>query len=217
MSEELLLRTFDCRRSYLQQWGNIDRDLLAPLMNPSLMGGPRWPALRQSWQVVRNGARTVIISDGLSDAFDDEIEPSTGFGIEILAETADPLPHQLPRSWLFELVYAVSQQAAAHGGFRELIDELGLLSLEIQAPSQLRSVASPAGNVGILLGLTAPGRETTWHLPAGRAKVVTAKLLMPAELEYVAENFEEGRGKLQSLFTASGSYHLSSPQRASAI
>jgi len=40
--------------------------------NPALLGGPKWPALRQAFRVVRRKTGNVILaSDGLSDPFDD--------------------------------------------------------------------------------------------------------------------------------------------------
>ena len=217
MSEEFLQRTFDARTAYLGRIGNVDDYLLAPLINPAFMGGPAWPSFRQSWRTVRNGAQTVIASDGLSDSFENQGELNTGFGIEIVGESADALPDHLQMSWLFAVVYEVSQQAAAHGGFRALIDEMGMFSMEIKAPNELESLANTAGNVGLLLGLRSPTLELEWELPAGLVKAVTVKVLQPAELAYVVENDEAGRNHLEELFAADRTYHLSSLHRSSVI
>lgn len=213
MNEEFLLQTFQAREAYLRQMGAVDELLLAPLMNPAFMGGPVWPSLRQSWRTVRNGRRTIIVSDGLSDPFDSETEPSVGFGIEVLGETADPLPDQLQGSWLFAVVYAVSQQSAAHGGFRGLIDELGVLSMEIRAPAELQPLANSDGNLGLFLGLRSPKLPLEWELPAGLVKVVTVKVLQPTELAYAVDQDSEGRVRLREMFSADGTYHLSSLSR----
>lgn len=217
MSEEFLQQTFDARTTYLRQMGEVDDMLLAPLINPAFMGGPAWPSFRQSWRVVRNGKRTIVVSDGLSDPFEDQAEPSVGFGLEVLGETADPLPGELQASWLFSVVYAISQQVAGHGGLRELVDELGLLSMEIDAPSGLQSVANDNGMVGVLMGLRPPKMPIDWDLPAGLVKVLTVKVLHPDELDYVAEEYEVGRDRLKELFVADGSYHRSSLTRPPAV
>src|SRR5262245_46697018 len=125
MNEDLLLRTYEARESYLGRMGSVNPLVLAPLMNPTFLGGPRWPALRQAWRVVNDGRRTAIVSDGLSDPFDDRDEQNTGLGLEFVGETEDPLPDPIHQGWLFHIVYEVSQQAAEHGGFSELLDELG--------------------------------------------------------------------------------------------
>lgn len=213
MDEEFLQATFDARSEYLRQLGVVNDDLLAPLINPHFMGGPRWPAMRQSWRTIRNGSRTIIVSDGLSDSFDEEQEPGVGLGIEVLGETTDVVPVSPQQSWLFEVVYEVSQQAAHHGGFRELIDDLGVVSMEIKAPSGLASLATEEGRVGLLLGIPLPGMPHEWSLPGGFLKVVTVKVLHPSELAYAVEQGDAGRELLKQRFEADGTHHVSSLTR----
>ena len=52
--------------------GQVDSDVLSHIINPTFMGGPRWPALRQAFAVIRRPeTQTVVLaSDGLSDPFD---------------------------------------------------------------------------------------------------------------------------------------------------
>jgi hypothetical protein len=208
--EQFLFKTFDAREAYLRQMGDVDEMLLAPLVNPGLVGGPRWPSLRESWRTVRKPGRTIVVSDGLSDPFEEDGEPNVGYGIEVLGETSDEVSGEIQAGWLFSVVYAVSQQAAAHGGFRDLIDELGVLSMEINAPSELRSWANTEGRIGLLLGIGSSELPLEWELPAGSVKVVTAKLLHPDELAYAIENDEAGREELCRRFAAEGSHHVSS-------
>jgi hypothetical protein len=218
MADEAVLQaTYEARDKYVSSLGVVNPDVLAPLINPSFMGGPMWPNLRQAWRVVRRGANTIVISDGLSDPFSDEPEPNAGFGIEVLAETADPMPEQVQAGWLFDLVYQVSQQCAAHGGVRDLIDELGLLSLELPMSEVLRPVATSNTRAGVLLGLAAPDMQTDFASPGGSVRVVTAKLLCPSELEYAASNAKAGRDELARRFAADGMQHRSSMLRKAVI
>jgi hypothetical protein len=218
MADEALLQaTYEARDRFVSGLGNVNPNVLAPLMNPSFMGGPRWPDLRQAWRVVRSGANTIVISDGLSDPFSDEPAPNAGFGLEVLAETPDPMPEPLPASWLFELVYLVSQQCAGHGGVRDLIDELGLLSLELPAADVFQPVATPNNRAGVLLGLAEPGMATEFTVPGGSVRVVTAKLLWPSELAHAASHGEAGREDLAKRFAADGTHHRSSLSRKAVI
>lgn len=218
MADEAFLQaTYEARDEFVNSLGAAAPDVIAPLINPSFMGGPRWPDLRQAWRVIRRGANTIVVSDGLSDPFSDEPEPNAGFGIEVLAETADPMPEQLQARWLFNLVYQVSQQCAAHGGVRELIEELGLLSLELPMSEVLRPVATSNNRAGVLLGLAAPGMRTEFALPGGSVRVVTAKLLWPSELDYAASNGNAGRETLAQRFAADGTHHWSSMSRKAVI
>jgi hypothetical protein len=167
---------------------------------------------------VRNGPRTILFSDGLSDPFAGEDGPNTGFGIEVVGETADALNERLELSWLYAVINEVSQQAAAYGVFRRRIDELGLISMGIEAlTDQLAALAGPGGHVGLLLGLQPPGWPMEWHLPGGSVKLVTVKLLQPAELAFVLKRGEAGREHLRDLFASDGSNHVSSLSRPSVV
>ncbi|MGP9666399.1 hypothetical protein ACT3TY_17485 [Halomonas sp. AOP22-C1-8] len=106
--------------------GELDDDVLAPLVNPSFMGGPCWPSLRQSWRVIRKPSSTIVASDGLSDPFEDERIP-LGFKIEVCAEAPEAFEN-VAGSWLFELVYQVSQLVAQHGQVYELLQKYQSLS-----------------------------------------------------------------------------------------
>lgn len=218
MADEATLQaTYEARDRFVHSLGQADADVLAPLINPSFMGGPMWPDLRQAWRVVRRGANTIIISDGLSDPFSDALDPNVGFGVEVLAETTDALPEQLQTTWLFDLVYQVSQQCAAHGGVRDLIEELGLLSLELPMSDVLQAVATRNNRAGVLLGLAAPDLETEFELPGGMVRVVTAKLLWPSELDHAATSGSAAREDLAQRFASDGTYHRSSMSRKPVI
>ena len=71
-AEKVLEASYHARDVCWQQLGTVDPDVLGHIINPAFMGGPRWPALRQAFRVVRRPNGNVIIaSDGLSDPFDD--------------------------------------------------------------------------------------------------------------------------------------------------
>jgi hypothetical protein len=211
--EALLQQTYVARDRYLCGLGVVEPDVLAPLVNPTFMGGPMWPDLRQAWRVIHRTGSTAVISDGLSDPFSDEADQNVGFGIEVLAESSDRLTSPLQDSWLFDVAYQVSQQCAAHGGVCDLIDRLGLISLELPLSDALEPVATSNGRAGVLLGVAAPDIPLYFHLPSGRVRVLTAKVLWPSELEYAIENGKVGREALAKYFASDGSHHRSSLQR----
>jgi hypothetical protein len=215
--EAFLQSTYAARDEFVNRLGQVSPDVLAPLMNPTFMGGPPWPDLRQAWRVIAREKGTLIISDGLSDPFSEEVEPNAGFGIEVLAESSDSMPDQLQTSWLFDLTYQVSQQCANHGGVRDLIDELGLISLELPLSPALQPVATPNDTAGVLLGVAPPDFPVTFDLPGGSVRVVTAKLLWPSELDFAVEHGTAGREELARRFAADGTHHRSSLSRKSAV
>jgi len=215
--EQLLQQTYAARDAALRQWGEVDPLVHAPIINPAFRGGARWPSLRQAFRVIRDGANTIVCSDGLADPFDDEEEPNIGFGVEILCETSDPEDGSVVNDWPSWIAYDVAQQAAHHGGFRELIDELGVLSMEINNRFGPDEMATPENRIGLLLGLSAPNRNTEWAFPAGTVKVVTVKVLHPSELAFVVNEGQAGRERLRDLFAETGTHHVSSATRAAVV
>jgi hypothetical protein len=90
--------------------------------------------------------------------------------------------------------------------------------MEIEAlMGELDSVANSAGRVGLLLGLEPREWSMEWQLPGGSVKLVTVKLLKPAELAFVVERGKAGREQLRDSFMADGSGHVSSLSRPSVV
>lgn len=204
--------TYAARDAFARSLGEVSPDVLAPLINPGLMGGPLWPDTRQAFLVIRRQGHTLIMSDGLADPFAEDPEPNPGFGLEVLAETGDALAEPLQGSWLFDLVYQVAQQCAFHGGVRELIDRLGVVSLELPLTPPLEPVATSNDTAGVLLHPLPPDYPGGFEVPGGAVRIVTAKLLWPSEIEFAATG-KAAREDLARRFVADGSLHRSSLTR----
>ena len=70
--EDLLEKSSRAREAVWQQLGSLEPLVLSHLVSPTLSGGPKWPALRQAFRLVRRPNGNIILaSDGLSDPFDD--------------------------------------------------------------------------------------------------------------------------------------------------
>lgn len=70
--EDLLEKSSRAREAVWQELGSLEPLVLSHLVSPTLSGGPKWPALRQAFRLVRRPNGNVILaSDGLSDPFDD--------------------------------------------------------------------------------------------------------------------------------------------------
>lgn len=208
--------TFAAREEFWSSLGKLESHVLAPLVNPSFMGGPRWPAMRQSWRTIHRGKNIAIVSDGLTDPFDDAEEPSIGFGYEMFAETNDKLDDNLAASWLFHVVYQLAQIGAHHHEWiANAIEEFGVFTLEIGSNGLLEPVETDQGRAGILIGIAPPNVPTKFELPGGTARLLVAKLITPAELSHVLENGDKGREELASKIEKSKSPHVSSLERKS--
>lgn len=71
--DELLEQSSAARERVWRSLGSLEPFALGQSPgSSSLMTGPKWPAVRQSFRVIhRPGGNVMICSDGLSDPFDD--------------------------------------------------------------------------------------------------------------------------------------------------
>lgn len=75
LHEQNCQRTYELRRATWSAWGELDSDVLAPMINPAFMGAPRWPNLRRAYCASRQDGKVLLATDGLSDPFDSPDEP----------------------------------------------------------------------------------------------------------------------------------------------
>lgn len=214
---DLFENTAKCRDTFYASLGQLEPDVIAHLINPSFMGGPTWPALRQAYNIIRCSDSVIIASNGLSDPFDDWDEINSGFEIEIFAETKQPLGSDVAASWLFKLVYAVSQQAAHNGQFKSFIEAHEVITMEVCSEAGLERLENTNGNIGIILGVEHPNRKKYVDFPGASVAIVTVQLLTPDELDYVVEHRANGRRKIHQLLKEKGHYHFCNPDRESVL
>ncbi len=107
----------------------------------------------------------MLVSDGLSDPFHDLQEDANvnGYGLEFYIET--PVSDigldvaEIKTSWQYQLLFTVCSMAAGHGGIRQIIDHMNLLSTEAEGvadsiPSEFKQdTVNSQSRVGALLGL----------------------------------------------------------------
>lgn len=217
--DSLISKSGEVREAAWAAWGTVEPDVITHLLNPSLMGGPRWPAMRQAYRVARAGTETLIASDGLSDPFEDGSR--NGFGLEIFAVTDEPLAQAAP-SWLFDAVWQMSQFCAQHGGVADLLDELKLVTTElygVKLPEEhAPRFVNEAGRVAVLLGMQPAGRlPFRIDGPLSPIRLVNLKLLTLPELAFVLQGGDGARAELARRFESQGSPLRSSLTRDSVV
>ena len=200
--KSLLERSFDARAAAWSGWGRLETDVLSHAVNPSLTGGPRWPAMRQAYRVARKGKVVLVASDGLSDPYEDEDDDEVtgdenGVGLELFAATDDPVDRPDVRdpvrsvgaTWLHDLVFQTSQIAAQHGTLGPMLDELGLVTLElwnVKIPeTHHERFFNSAGRTTVLLSAGAAPIPTRIAGPLSPIRLVHVQLLTLAELGFV--------------------------------
>ena len=203
--------------------GTMDADVLAPLVNPAFMGGPRWPSLRQAWRVIRRPDSVIIASDGLSDPFedDDDVFVPRGHLLEVCIEA--PLAafdgDQVQASWLFDVIYQISQNVADHGSIDLLLQRHGSVSMVLDVQDAPEGLEDENEQVGVLLAQGASTIPPLFATPYGEVMLLTATVLQPAELAYISEAADKAQSRrdLAAALAASPTGHLSVAKRPAVI
>ena len=211
------------RDAFYATLGTVDADVLAPLVNPAFMGGPRWPSLRQAWRVIRRPDSIVIASDGLSDPFedDDDVFVPRGHLLEVCIEAplaafdGDPVQ----ASWLFDVIYQISQNVADHGSIDLLLQRHGSVSMVLDVQDAPEGLEDENEQVGVLLAQGASTIPPLFATPYGEVMLLTATVLQPAELVYISEAADKAQSRrdLAAALAASPSGHLSVAKRPAVI
>jgi hypothetical protein len=218
MSTEIYDQTNEARDKLFSSLGKVDSDVIGHIINPAFMGGPQWPSLRQAFSVIRSGKSIKIASNGLSDPFDDMAEPNNGFRLEVIAETKEKLGSDISSTWLFKLVYAISQQAAHSGQIAEFVATHGVVTMELYAEDcGLEELQNKDGMVGVILGVESPDMPKSIKFPAEEIVLVSVQILTPDELDYVSEKRAEGRNHIHELLQKKGIYHRIKLNRKSVL
>jgi hypothetical protein len=204
-------QTDAARHAFWRTLGRLDEEVIIPIV----VGGP-WPARREVWRVIhRPKEHTLLVTDGLSDFFVAQAEPSVGFGLELALETNEPLG-EVDKSWPLLLLERVGNEVAVHERVREKLKS-GFMSMEVAGKDMPEPLLTQDGRVGVLLGVeagTLPGR---FSMPAGEVRLVTVKALMPSELAYLLEHGKPGREELIRRFHQEGHGHLSRAWRRAVL
>ena len=220
---QMLATACAARDAFYASLGDVDADVLAPLVNPAFMGGPRWPSLRQAWRVIRRADTVILASDGLSDPFedDDDVFVPRGHLLEVCIEA--PLSafdgQAVAQSWLFDAIYQVSQNVADHGSIDLLVQRHGSVSMVLDVQEAPTGLEDEHGQVGVLLAQGTATIPPSFDTPYGEVMLLTATVLQPAELAHIgnAADKAQSRRDLAAALAASPTGHLSVAQRPAVI
>lgn len=210
-SRELLETADTARATVWRTLGQLDEDLSMPMAMNSA-----WPGHRQLWGVIRRpSGNTLLVTQGLSDPFIETLEPSVGFGLELLLEV-DASVKDISKGWPLLLLGRVAETLAEQAPIREAVKG-DLVSLEVSGKGLPKSLVTEDGTVAVLLGLESRTLPVSFTNPYGEVRLVPVKLLLPAERTYLVEHGAQGPSLLARRFAEKGEEHLSRPRRKSVV
>lgn len=218
--DQLVARSREARAETFSKIGKLHDFILEDDASSLPASVANWPAARQRFRVIvrPRGKTLLLVSDGLSDPFDDLQEDSNvnGYGLEFYVET--PVSEigldiaEIKSSWQFQLLSTVCAMAAGHGGIRQIIDHMDLLSTEAEGisesiPSESRqSIVNSQSRVGALLGLADERQDNNRvpkmidGMPLTDVRLVNVKLIQLQELKLITDLGADGRSQLARLF-----------------
>ncbi|CAM4492764.1 imm11 family protein [Corallococcus exiguus] len=175
---------------------------------PPVVGGP-WPGKRQCWESMRRtDGGMLIVTDGLSDPFSAILDhPTAGFGLELAIETPEPLG-EVWKSWPVHLLERVAYEVAEFEKLRVSLAN-GTLSMEVDGVGMPETLVTPEGRVAVLIGMETDSLPSRFALPGGEVRLLTVKVLMPAELKWLLQQGKCAAAELIHRFKAAGETHLS--------
>lgn len=216
--DALVSRVGEQRSAAWRTIGDLDADVVAHLINPAFMGGPRWPALRQAFAKITLADGTALIaSDGLSDPFDDATDAGWGAEVYLAAPLAEVPVGGLAAHWQFSVIYQVAQNIA--NGIADLggmLAQYGALSMGIpglDVPDDWRE----GDETGVLIGVPHPTVPASIELETGRVSFVSVVVLLPAELRHILAGGAQARRDLAARMATLDPAALADENRASLI
>ncbi|AZJ32081.1 hypothetical protein SAMN05444344_1934 [Tenacibaculum mesophilum] len=221
--EQHFQRSSEIRNEYWQQTGTPFSDVIGSMINPTFLGGPKWPSLRQAHIGINTDNETIIATDGLSDPYDDydtnsENQTYNGIGLELYAISGNKYEdiQQVIDSWEFKVIRRASNIAAANPNISYTINDYTYISTTIDSSELPEYFVNEDEEVGILLGLKNNSISDSLKLSIEEIALVNITHLTPKELAYILENGAEGRNKVAELLT-NKNFHKLTSQRESVI
>nr|WP_281422457.1 suppressor of fused domain protein [Aquimarina litoralis] len=186
------------------------------MINPSFLGGPRWPSLRQAHIGIKTANGTVIATDGLSDPYDDfdtneENQGYNGIGIELYAITDNIYTdiQQVIDSWEFSILKQVSNMAAFNPNISYTLNDYTYISSTINGNGLPEIFLGENGEVGVLLGLKNNEISDKIALSIEEISLVSVVVLTKNELDHIMKNGADGRKEIADKLIEKGYYKLS--------
>jgi hypothetical protein len=202
--------------------GTVDPDVVAHLINPAFMGGPRWPGLRQAFRkITRPDGLAIVASDGLADPYLDDPSAGPGLGAELYLASSDfggTAVGDLRDLWQFDTVYQVAQNIASMSiELGPQLERYGALSLGLPGSSAPADWIGEDGSLGVLLGVPLEGVPPRLDVPNGAVHLVGIAPLRPAELAYILAEGAEARREVAARLSRLSASACASAERPSVV
>ncbi len=203
------------RSNYWNDIGTPFSDVIGNMINPSFMGGPRWPSLRQAHIGIAIDKGSIIATDGLSDPYSNfdsnpDLQSYNGIGVEAYAicEKSFDNIQEVIDSWEFKVLRQVSNTLAANPNISNALQQYNYISSTINGSGLPEIYLSENGESGIILGLENNIVGKHLQLSIEKILLVSVTMLMKDELDYIMKGGAEARNEVAKRLTDKGHFRL---------
>jgi len=194
--------------------GNLDQRITAKSLFPSA-----------------RGLNTSLITDGLSDPFDETYhdisavkklftDPDRGLGLELMVETDEPftIDSHSGEHWLHHIIISATDLTLAEWDHQlGILQKFGMFFVACRPTKSLLNHIGSNGCVGLMGVSPSAGLPEFISLPNQKAALFTLTLLTADEYTYSMEAGIDGCYTLASLLQKTGNGHVSSLARPSVL
>lgn len=213
-----LTESIRARWTFWAEHGDLAPDLISPQVNPIYKNVPAWPSDRLAFLTLERDDSTILATDGLSDPFDDLNKGNQGFGVEFFIDIAERPLSDMSRNIAVEILLTVAYNTVARGGVEDLLDDFGLVSMEIPESDLPATHLTSDGNACILLGGPKADLDTLYvDGPMGSIELISLTLLTGRETELIRRKGASGRADIAQNLLEAGIGHKTVVGRPSII
>lgn len=220
--EERQQLNYKIRQQFWDNIGEVDKDVLAPLINPAKYDGTMWPDLRQCYKKLSKNDYTIVYTDGLSDEFKNSIKGDNGFETELYVEVKDKdlkgkNTSALKSSWPMQILYKSAKKAANIERFKAHYQEHGAFHMEITGIDLPKEFVNKEGKIGVIVGIDGKHVRKKLKLASKEVYMLSVTLLTSDESEYILKNGVEAKNEVIKLLQLQSFCNVSSIKRESVL
>ncbi len=213
-----LTESIRARWVFWQELGDLAPELIAPQVNSIYKNIPAWPSDRLAFLTIEREGSTVLATDGLSDPFHDNHQGNQGFGLEFFMDIAERPMSEQSRNIAVETLMTVAYNTVARGGMEDLLDEFGVISMEIPESDLPATHLTADGSACILMGAPKADFDTLYiDGPMGDIALISLTLLTGRETNLIRKFGASARADIAQNLLEAGIGHRTIVGRPSII
>lgn len=180
--KEAIEKSIKIRTDYYNSFGKVNNDVYAPILSPIFSGGSPWPGGRPQYKVIKTEKSTIIITDGLSNCFDNERLDKdlkyNGYAAELYFEFEGDIPFEdFHNHYSTKLLKNLSQFTINDGDFVSYFANSTTASITLPGNDFPNKYRDEEGNSIVMMNIQSENIPAKIKLNIEDVLLVSCKLL----------------------------------------